>query len=41
MGGYAHKRPSVATGLLPYRGSGVPEHARCVNKLRQNVGLQT
>ena len=26
---------------LPYRCSGVPEYACCVNKLRQNVGLQT
>jgi len=33
--------PSVARGLLPYRCSGVPEYARCVNKLRKNVGLQT
>jgi len=26
---------------LPYRCFGVPEYASCVNKLRQNVGLQT
>jgi len=26
---------------LPYRCSGVPEHVCCVNKLCQNVGLQT
>jgi len=31
----------VAAGLLPYRCSGVPEHACGVNKLRQNVSLQT
>jgi len=31
----------VATGLLPYHCSSVPEYACCVNKLRQNVGLQT
>ena len=30
----------MATGLLPYRCSGVPEYACCVNKRRQNVGLQ-
>jgi len=26
---------------LPYRFSGVPEYVCCVDKLRQNIGLQT
>jgi len=30
----------LATGLLPYRCSSVPEYACCVNKLCQNIGLQ-
>jgi len=31
----------VATGLLPYRCSGVLEYVRCVKNFRQNIGLQT
>jgi len=32
---------NMETGLLRCRCSGVPEYACCVNKLRQNVGLET
>jgi len=39
--GLSPRNPRVATGVLPYRCCGVPEYAYCVNKLRQNVGLQT
>jgi len=41
---YFYKFPLPSTVLLlplAYRCSGVPEHACCVGKLRQNVGLQT
>jgi len=39
-----YKFPLPSTFLLPplpYRCSSVPEYACCVNKLRQNIGLQT
>jgi len=32
---------NIFTAPLPYRCSVVPEYASCVNKLRQNIGLQT
>ena len=33
--------PALPLLPLPYRCSGIPEYACCVNKRRQNVGLQT
>ena len=41
FGGANPPKAPVATGLLLYRCSGVPEYACCVNKLRQNVCLRT
>jgi len=39
--GPSPQKPPLETGLLRYRCSCVPEYACCVNKLRQNIGLQT
>ena len=35
FGGISPQKLPVTTGLLPYRCSGVPEYACCVNKLRK------
>jgi len=40
FGGTKPSKDPRGDGTLPYRCSGVPEYASCVDKLRQKVGLQ-